>query len=202
MNWLDRKIDDLICRIRDDPQTVADKAVWLAGAEDPPKRRVIPVGPGGAANPTYWRYFVWPRNPVFNCYLHDFRRDDEQDPHTHRMMNISFICTAPGYFEERFAFEPIEGQPLPYTELKFVPPRRPFFRLPHTPHRVVLKRDAEGKAIPIWSLFIGFPQFFNWGFWCPGGGKAKFVPQEIYLGAGEGGGKAEYNYSKAVRGCG
>lgn len=202
MKWLDRKIDDFIRRIRDNPQTLADQARWLAGEKNAPNRRIIPVGSGGALNPTYWRYFVWRRNPVFNCYLHDFRRDDEQDPHTHRMMNISFICTRPGYFEERFAFKPVAGFPLPHTERTFVPPHRLFFRLPHTPHRVVLKRDTYDKPIPIWSLFIGFPQFFNWGFWCPGGGKAKFVPQEVYLAPDAGGGTPEYNYSRPVRGCG
>lgn len=163
MKWLDRQIDAFIQRIRDDPDT-----------------KKIPIGPGGADDPTYWRYFVIPRNPVFNIYLHRFLKDDEEHHHDHRMLNITFILQG-SYFEERFAWRPHEGLPLPATKLIPVEQRQLFARLPSTPHRVVLKRDADNRPIPIWSLFIGFPQLRKWGFWCPGDGAARWVPFERYV---------------------
>lgn len=177
MNWLDRKIDDFIRRIRDrDPVGVNPKNPIAIGGKkvligDPP-----PPGSGsntvGAAfrieNPTYWRWFVWPRNPFVNCYLHNFLRDDEEDLHDHRMINISVVLSRIGYKEELFVSKPQAGQPLPDTRMRRVEFLHPRVRFPSTPHRVVLWRDGYGKPVPIWSLFIGFPHWRNWGFWCPG----------------------------------
>ena len=147
MKWLDRQIDNFIRYVRDSGRF---------------KR--IPIGPGGAADPTYWRYFVIPRNRFLNIYLHRFLKDDEEDLHDHRMLNITCILQG-SYFEERFAWRPCEGYPLPSTKLIPVEQRRLFARLPTTPHLVVLKRDSDNRSIPIWSLFIGFPQIRTWGFW-------------------------------------
>jgi hypothetical protein len=155
MNWLDRRIDNFIQAIRDSD------------------RVPLPIGP--ADDPTYFRWFVIPRNRWFNVYLHCFRHSDEEHLHDHRMFNISFILQG-WYMEERFAWRPVEGLPLPFTRLTTLWSRRPKFRLPSTPHRVVL---PSGNTV--WSLFIGFPQIRTWGFWLPNNGSARWVPYTHYV---------------------
>lgn len=180
MTRLDRLIDGFIRHIRDN-------------------RSPIPVGEGGINDPTYWRYFVIPRNRFFNIYLHRFLKDDSQHMHTHRMFNISIILQG-RYFEERFDYRPVEGLPLPGTHFELVETRRPLLRWASTPHRVRLRRDADDKPIPIWSLFIGMPQFWDWGFWCPGDNSAHWVSHKQYLRQIDGG-DPTYGYSQPVVGC-
>lgn len=177
MNWLERKADDFIRRIRDanpigvdpkNPIAIGGKKV-LVGDPPPPKSGSNTVGAAfRIENPTYWRWFVVPRNDRMNVYLHNFLRDDEEDLHDHRMINISVVLCWPGYREEVFVRKPREGEPLPPTRFRRVIPFVPRIRFPSTPHRVVLYRNKEGKPIPIWSLFVGFMHWRNWGFWCPG----------------------------------
>jgi hypothetical protein len=183
MNWFERRIEDLIVSIRDDPVRNATK---------------ISVG-DDLDNPTYWRWFVWPRNQFLNLYLHNWLNDDAHDPHDHRMMNISFILQG-SYFEERFVVSPTPGQPLPRMETVFRKRYSVTMRLPATPHRVVLPRDAEGRPIPSWSLFLGFPQWRNWGFWCSGkdGLTASWRPHEEYAMSADPTGK---DYGRKGRGC-
>lgn len=150
MRWLDRRIDNFIRGIRDNPRI---------------KR--IPIGPN-PDDPTMWRWFVIPRNRFFNVHLHNIRQDDPEHLHDHRMFNISLVLQG-GYCEERFVRRPTEGLPLPATQKVFVFQRRPKFRLPSTPHRIVLRRDPDGRPVACWSLFIGLPHCRNWGFWTDSG---------------------------------
>ncbi len=188
MTWLERKIDDWILRVSD------DSAVHR-----------IPVGPD-PEDPTYWRYFIVPRNRFLNFYLHNFRHDDEEHLHDHRMINISILLKG-RYFEERFQWMPEDGYSLPPTERKLV--KRFIVRLPSTPHRVVLERDVEGSSIAVWSLFIGLPQVRQWGFWCPGWvgwaetgkyqrAKARWVQWDSYVSIAD---PLHPGYGKAGRGC-
>jgi len=144
MNWFDRKVDDFIRRIRDG-------------------KKPIPIGPD-INDPTYWRWFVIPRNRWFNIYLHHFRHDDAEDLHDHRMTNVSFILFG-SYYDERFKRKPAKGWLLPDTWRKFRRQRSITIRRPASPHRVVLPRDDDGKEVPCWSLFVGLPHVRNWGFW-------------------------------------
>lgn len=192
MTWLDRKIDDFIRRVRDaNPVGVDPKNPIAIGGKRNPET-------GAIENPTYWRWFVWPRNRFVNCYLHNFLRDDEQDLHDHRMINISVVLSRIGYREELYLRKPVEGLPLPGTYMKRVEFMRPRIRLPSTPHRVVLWK-ADGKPVAIWSLFIGFPHWQNWAFWCPGNYAAKRVPWEIYV---LGDDPTSSDYGTKGRGCG
>lgn len=160
----------------------------------------VPQPIGRLDDPTYHRWYVWPRNPVFNCYLHNFHHDDEQDPHDHRMLNITFTLQG-SYYEERFMRRPRVGRPLPKTFKTLLKQHRILVRLPWTPHRVVLRRDHDDKPIPVWSLFIGFPQFRGWGFWCPNGGAAKWRPQKEYLMRASGATDYAYTSQDAIVGC-
>lgn len=148
MKWLERAIDRFICYIRDSGGT--------------------PIYIGDEGNPTYWRWFVIPRNRFLNLYLHHFLKDDEHDLYDHRAANISIILQGE-YAEERFGWKPCIGCPLPTTRQYRIRRWCPLFRLPSTPHRVVLPRDTrEGRPVPCWSLFIKFPDVRDWGFYCGG----------------------------------
>lgn len=143
--WMDEKIDQFIRHIRD-------------------TRKPVLVDGDNPLGPIYYRFFVIPRNGWFDIYLHNFIRDDAQDPHDHRMFNISCPLTD-WYFEDTFVRRPRLGEPYPAIVRGICGKRRLRFRLPRTPHRVVLQKDVNGKPIPMWSLFIGFPKIREWGFW-------------------------------------
>lgn len=182
MNRLDRRVDDFIRRIRDRNPVGRDPSNPIAIGG----KKVLVETVGAAfkiENPTYWRWFVWPRNRFVNCYLHNFLRDDEEDLHDHRMVNISVVLSRIGYREELYLRKPMEGFPLPGTIMREVRFMRPRMRLPSTPHRVVLHKDEEGKPKPIWSLFIGFPHWRDWGFYKNDErGIMKWIPWQKYIG--------------------
>ena len=154
MRRLDRWINAFIRRVRDTHERV-----------------VV----GSPSDPLLDRYFVIPRNRFFNVYLHHFCHSDVGGLHDHRMACVSIILQG-HYYEERFVSRPVAGRPLPATR-KFVLERyRPLFRLPSTPHRVVL----EPHAAPVWSLFIGLPRVRNWGFWGEINGAGCWLPHEAH----------------------
>jgi hypothetical protein len=179
MNWLDRRIDDFIRRVRDahpvgidehNPIAIGGKKVLVGDPPSPGSGSNVVGEAFRIENPTYWRWYVWPRNRFINCYLHNFLRDDEEDLHDHRMVNISVVLSRIGYREELYLRRPEEGLPLPGTYLHSVKYLRPRVRLPSTPHRVVLYKgkrapDEDERPIAIWSLFIGFPHWRDWGFY-------------------------------------
>lgn len=167
MSFIDRQIDKFITHIR------RTRTPMLVDGDSPQE-------------PIYHRFFVLPRNGWLDIYLHNFLRDDAQDPHDHRMMNISCPLTD-FYYEDTFDRQPKLGGPYPGITRRVVKMRRLRFRLPRTPHRVVLRKDHQGKPIPMWSIFIGFPKFREWGFWTkhnpeqkPGADRALWVWWEIY----------------------
>ena len=111
----------------------------------------------GKPGDTYMeRWFVIPRNPVFNVYLHHFlRSDDDRALHDHPWCNMSIL---------------LQGR---YTEHTIsdggVHQRRVFtagdtkIRGARYAHRVELTHG------PCWSLFITGPKLRSWGFHCPNG---------------------------------
>lgn len=113
---------------------------------------------GGEANPYLKRWYVIPRNPIFNIYLHQIlRSDDERALHDHPWANVSLILRG-RYFE---VFE----QGIPGHTPDKARERRAgdfVFRLPSRAHRLVV-------SSPCWSLFITGPRVRRWGFWCPQG---------------------------------
>ncbi len=178
MTWLDRKIDEFITRIRD-------------------TKPRIPIGP--VDDPTYWRWFVIPRNRFLNIYLHNFLHDDEQHLHDHRAMNISILLQ--GFYNvERFLWTPEVGQPLPKTDIIHRPNHSWIFRLPSWPHRVMLLR-YNGKPVPSWSLFIKFPDVREWGFWCPGNVATgcRWLPWQQYVAGTD---PTAIGYGQVGKGCG
>ncbi|MDF3821966.1 hypothetical protein P3G55_18825 [Leptospira sp. 96542] len=108
---------------------------------------------GGRDNPYLLRWWVIPRNPIFNVYLHCFKRsDDDRALHDHPwLFNASWLLSG-GYLEHLFSgvFLRREGA------FKF--------RWGGAPHRVEL---MSGQ--PVWTLFITGPRVRRWGFYCPQG---------------------------------
>lgn len=110
---------------------------------------------GGTERPYLLRWFLIPRNPVFNIYVHLFMRsDDDRALHDHPWMNLSVI---------------LDGQ---YTEHTIAPGginvktvRKAgdwcFRRSGKMAHRVELTHGA------CWTLFITGPRYRSWGFHCP-----------------------------------
>lgn len=133
-----------------------------------PERRAPDVVIGGPADPYLLRWFVIPRNPVFNIYLHLFLRSDEDRAlHTHPwLVNASWM---------------LQGQYVEHTQNGAFWRRAGIwkFRWGPAPHRVELVRPAFaiggsrskafGRPLPCWTLFITGPRVRSWGFLCPQG---------------------------------
>ena len=117
---------------------------------------------GGQERPYLLRWFVIPRNPVFNIYLHQFlRSDDDRALHDHPwLFNLSWLLRGE-YVEHTIR----AGGVLDRTHrcagaIKL--------RFGAAPHRVELVDGdhPEGPSRPCWTLFITGPRIREWGFYC------------------------------------
>jgi hypothetical protein len=129
---------------------------------------------GGERDPYIRRWKLSRKRLAFNLYLHQILRDDADVMHDHPWSNASWVLSG-GYFEHL---------PLPEDQARFerdgtpaMPARviwRAAGRLVIRPrgelaHRLTLPRDAEGRPVPCWSLFLIGPNRRSWGFHCPRG---------------------------------
>lgn len=132
--------------------TLADR--FIARVTQRPPDFVI----GGAERPYLRRWWVIPRNPLFNIYLHQFlRSDDDRALHDHPWINASILMRG-RYLEHTISAGGIEHR----RELRAGDIRlRPSGRFAH---RVEL---VDG---PCWTLFITGPRYREWGFHCPRAG--------------------------------
>lgn len=117
---------------------------------------------GGQEHPYLLRWYVIPRNPVFNVYLHQFRRsDDDRALHDHPwLFNASWLLRGQ-YIEHTIE----EGGIAVRAHRR----RGDFkFRWGKAPHRVELLSLGVGPPLPIacWTLFITGPRVRQWGFYC------------------------------------
>ena len=110
---------------------------------------------GGNERPYLLRWFVIPRNPVFNIYLHCFlRSDDDRALHDHPWMNCSILLDG-RYVEHQIEAGGIHRRHQRQAGDWYV---RWSGRLAH---RIEL---TDG---PCWTLFITGPRYRKWGFHCP-----------------------------------
>jgi len=110
---------------------------------------------GGTERPYLRRWWLLPRNPVFNVYLHQFlRSDDDRALHDHPWANAS-VLLAGRYMEHTIAAGGVQRRLL--LEAGTVRVRL----TGRMAHRVEL---VEG---PCWTLFITGPRYREWGFHCP-----------------------------------
>jgi transcriptional regulator with XRE-family HTH domain len=125
--------------------TLAEMQAWARGVM---KRR-----PDFVIGDNYLRrWFVVPRNPWFNVYLHDIRKsDDDRAFHDHPWANASFII-AGSYIEHTpiGRFLRVEGDTIERDASSL--------------HRIEVK-PGEGAI----TLFLTGPKVREWGFACPQG---------------------------------
>ena len=117
---------------------------------------------GGHERPYLRRWFVIPRNPVFNVYLHQFlRSDDDRALHDHPwVFNASWLLRG-AYVEHTIKAGGICVRTLRKAggiKLRFGP----------APHRIELLAAGDGPThlLTCWTLFITGPRVRQWGFYC------------------------------------
>lgn len=137
----------------------------------------------GADNPHgayLLRWWLLPRNPIFNVYLHHFLRDDDRALHDHPWFWCSLLLDG-NYIEHTIGAGGIHRRQERATgSLKVSSPWRA--------HRVELLKVRDfvdtqpGNVWPIscWTLFITGPRLRTWGFHCPKG----WVPWQQFTAAG------------------
>lgn len=109
---------------------------------------------GGAEDPYILRWWLIPRNRLFNIYAHLFlRSDDDRAHHGHPwLFNISWIINNE-YTEHTI----LAGGVLVRTIRKAGQLK---FRWGAAPHRIELHNG------PCWTVFITGPRIRDWGFYC------------------------------------
>lgn len=141
---------------------------------------------GGWDDPYLLRWYLIPRNPFFNIYLHKFLRDDDDRAmHDHPWHSLSIVLKGK-YIEHINEVKTRKGKRLgvwlEYTIRTRVSGNIVFRKATHK-HRIELYRygQCEHKhhvkendcgaieIIPAWTLFITGPKIREWGFWCPQG---------------------------------
>lgn len=124
-------------------------ANWLLGRA----KRAPDFVVGGTLDPYLIRWWVIPRNPVFNVYLHCFKRsDDDRALHTHPwLFNLSWLLR--GNYREWIG----DTNFVDRTEGAVK------FRFGAAAHRIEL---TDGDC---WTLFVTGPRIREWGFLCPQG---------------------------------
>ena len=102
------------------------------------------------------RWWVIPRNKIFNIYLHQFLHSDEDRAlHDHPWWNLSILL------EGEYTEETILNGGVHRKTVRKAPTFK--FRFASSAHRIEL------HAGPCWTLFITGPIIRRWGFHCPNG---------------------------------
>ncbi len=110
---------------------------------------------GGAERPYLLRWFVIPRNRLFNVYLHCFKRsDDDRALHDHPWANCSILLRGE-YIEHTIAAGGINRREVLSAGA---------VRLRWTGR---LAHRVELHAGDCWTLFLTGPRYRQWGFHCP-----------------------------------
>lgn len=123
---------------------------------------------GGKEDTYMKRWWVIPRNPVFNIYFHEFMRSDNDVLHDHPWWNASWILA--GSYKEIVPDVPKGVQPRQGTPTKTLVRKEGYFgfRLGKSAHRVELyPHPTEDRNLYVNTLFFTGPRFRKWGFWCP-----------------------------------
>lgn len=120
-------------------------------------RRLRDFVVGGDADPYLVRWWIIPRNPAFNIYLHEFRRsDDDRAHHDHPWWSLSIILSG-RYLEHRTLRDGSQDAVMRHAGAMILCSAR-------AAHPVEL---VDGE--PAWTLFLTGPRIRQWGFLCPNG---------------------------------
>jgi hypothetical protein len=114
----------------------------------------------GGDEPYLLRWFLIPRNPIFNIYLHEFWRDDDDRAlHDHPwLFNASWLLRG-AYIEHT-----IKAGGLVVKTLRQAGAFK--LRVGPAPHRLELTTNSVGDKMKCWTLFITGPRVRSWGFYC------------------------------------
>lgn len=114
------------------------------------------IAPHGT--PYLRRWYLLPRNPLLNVYLHQIiESDDDRALHDHPWWNCS-VLLAGGYLEHEFVTPELADLGLTDTRFSVRLSGDVVFRGARLAHRLEL------KAGTCWSLFITGPRLRRWGF--------------------------------------
>ncbi len=119
----------------------------------------------GGENAYMLRWYLLPRNPWFNIYLHKFLRDDDDRALHDHPWNFCSLMIKGAYRETR-----------PNGVTTRIAPSFAYRRATDQ-HRVALDRDENNKEIPCWTIVLTGAKIRNWGFWCLKG----FVPWQDFV---------------------
>lgn len=110
---------------------------------------------GGPERPYLLRWYVIPRNPVFNVYVHKFlRSDDARALHDHPWWFVSLFL--------RGGYDEVTEQGRKRRRAGSIAFRPALWR-----HRVELLPDAAYEAeASCWTLIVTGRRVRTWGFWC------------------------------------
>lgn len=113
---------------------------------------------GGAERPYLRRHWLLPRNKLFNVYVHEFlRSDDDRALHDHPwLFNASWLI------DGRYIEHTVAAGGISHRTLRAAGAFK--FRWGGAPHRVEL---FDG---PCWTVFFTGPRVREWGFHCPEAG--------------------------------
>lgn len=114
---------------------------------------------GDPNDPYLLRWYILPRNPWLNVYVHKFVKDDDDRAlHDHPWKSLSILLFG------RYREIAKDGATKDYGPLSVV--RR---EAEHA-HRIELPKDAKtGKSKPAWTLFFTGSVRREWGFHCKEG---------------------------------
>lgn len=131
---------------------------------------------GGAERPYLRRWWLIPRNPVFNVYLHQFLRDDDDRAlHDHPWFWCSILLRG-DYVEHTIAAGGVHRrQHRTKGSVRFASPWRAhrielfpwFLGFEDADPRPAAGEDERTLRAPCWTLFITGPRVRSWGFHCP-----------------------------------
>jgi hypothetical protein len=117
------------------------------------------------------RWWLIPRNPIFNMYLHVFLQSDRDALHDHPwLFNASYIVE--GEYTEMTPADDPWGNVVERCQYPVPNVRREGefkFRWGRAPHRVVLPVNKNffmpGVTMPATTIFITGPRIREWGFY-------------------------------------
>lgn len=134
---------------------------------------------GRAGDAYLKRWWLIPRNPIFNVYLHEIcRSDDDRALHDHPWVNASIILGGM-YVEHTIRAGGIHARTLRTAGDIVV-------RGPRAAHRLEVIPGS-----PPLTLFITGPRLRTWGFHCPETG---WVPWQDFT--------AAHDHGQVGKGCG
>ena len=144
------------------PRSVGKLPRWLHRALLNFAHRRLDTAPDFVIGGDYLlRWWILPRNPLLNVYLHVFgRSDDDRALHDHPWASCSIVLTG-GYWEVLPCSPSI---PIASTFEVWRAPGAVVVRGAREAHRIAL--DPGEYCV---TLFITGPRVRSWGFWCPRG---------------------------------